>query len=323
MTNEVVQGELGWWSLKARRDWLRLKFWAKIVGGMSRKRRLVARVYEQSRTRYEAGMTGSRWCRHTHELLTQLGMAKAWMNDALELDDDDDDAAIGNGNGNGKGEKEKQAPATPEEKLNKWHNTLRDKLHKREEQDWLHRMTTKPKTRTYRTLKHKLTFQKAYLSYPDREARRVMTRLRGGTNELRIETGRHKITSRDKPLPLLERTCLLCPSDDEKKRDVEDETHFVLDCELYEDLREKTIWSVVRKSDAMMKKMKTEFECDTLEEARKHAGGRRFLLAGLLGGDEMYESSLAPDLTFAALRFCKSAMTRRNGIVLHHLDQKT
>jgi len=48
MANEVVLGELGWWTLKGRRDMLRLKFWGK-VGRMS-SRRLVKQVYTQSHT---------------------------------------------------------------------------------------------------------------------------------------------------------------------------------------------------------------------------------------------------------------------------------
>src|SRR3954463_10606080 len=33
MANEVVLGELGWWTLKGRRDFLILNYWGKIVGG--------------------------------------------------------------------------------------------------------------------------------------------------------------------------------------------------------------------------------------------------------------------------------------------------
>ena len=44
-----------------------------------------------------------------------------------------------------------------------------------------------PKLRTYRQLKTKLQFERIYLTTRDREAREVMTRLRGGTNELRME----------------------------------------------------------------------------------------------------------------------------------------
>ena len=49
MANEVVQGELGWWSLKGRRDMLRLKYWGKVVGMGDN--RLVRQIYNDSSTR--------------------------------------------------------------------------------------------------------------------------------------------------------------------------------------------------------------------------------------------------------------------------------
>ena len=52
MANEVVLGELGWWTMKGRRDFLRLNYWGKIVGAMSHKR-LVYQVYRESRSRYD------------------------------------------------------------------------------------------------------------------------------------------------------------------------------------------------------------------------------------------------------------------------------
>ena len=76
---------------------------------------------------------------------------------------------------------------------------------------WKERMQQKPKLRTYIQLKTELRFE-AYLKTRDREAREVMTRLRGGTNELRIETGRYPITNRDRPLEVNERRCLICMS---------------------------------------------------------------------------------------------------------------
>src|SRR3954464_4405924 len=75
----------------------------------------------------------------------------------------------------------------------------------------------------YILLKTQLQFERAYLTTRDKEAREVMTRLRGGTNELRIETGRYAITNRDRPLELSERTCLICMNGE-----IEDETHFVM-----------------------------------------------------------------------------------------------
>ena len=81
-------------------------------------------------------------------------------------------------------------------------------------------MQTKPKLRTYIQLKTKLQYEHTYLNTRDKEAREVMTRLRGGTNELRVETGRYAITNRDRPLELTERRCLICLNGE-----IEDETH--------------------------------------------------------------------------------------------------
>ena len=41
MSNEVIQGELGWWRMKARRDELRLRFWHKLVYNSERIPRIV------------------------------------------------------------------------------------------------------------------------------------------------------------------------------------------------------------------------------------------------------------------------------------------
>ena len=93
------------------------------------------------------------------------------------------------------------------------------KIREREEIQWQERMQTKPKLRTYIQLKTKLQYEHTYLNTRDKEAREVMTRLRGGTNELRIETGRYAITNRDRPLELNERRCLICLNGE-----IEDET---------------------------------------------------------------------------------------------------
>ena len=47
MTNEAVLGELGWWTLKGRRDLLRLKYYGKIV--RMGEDRLVKQEYVESR----------------------------------------------------------------------------------------------------------------------------------------------------------------------------------------------------------------------------------------------------------------------------------
>ena len=44
MANEVVRGDLGWWTLRGRRDCLRLVFWGKLVRGKADG--ATARVYK-------------------------------------------------------------------------------------------------------------------------------------------------------------------------------------------------------------------------------------------------------------------------------------
>ena len=105
MANEVVLGELGWWSLRARRDLLRLRFWGKIVSRMSSSR-LVKHVYSVSRARYEAGKS-SKWCKYTHELLKELGMNDVWQQGTITCN------------------------------MTTWDKELREKIHAREERNGL------------------------------------------------------------------------------------------------------------------------------------------------------------------------------------------
>ena len=65
----------------------------------------------------------------------------------------------------------------------------------------------------------------------DRKGIPELTKLRSGTNRLRIEKGRYE------KLAVENRICRFCEADD-----VEDEKHFMLYCEPYEDLRQK-LWT--------------------------------------------------------------------------------
>jgi hypothetical protein len=279
MTNEVVLGELGWWTLKGRRDFLTLNYWGKIVGGMSPSR-LVYQVYHNSRSRYDTNHNNNnnhgtnRWCYNIHTLLKEIGMEDTWHHNTL----------------------------TPSE-AKQWRSTVKEKIGEREEAQWKERMQHKPKLRTYRQLKTRLIFEQ-YLTTKDREEREVMTRLRGGTNELRIENGRYAITNRDRPLELDERRCLICMNGE-----IEDETHFLLDCCVYEDLRQEML-------DVVSSTLSREIE---IGKARKDEEGRKKILAAL--GGELFTSE--PELRAAVLHFCKRAMRRRNKIVREVLDQKT
>ena len=82
--------------------------------------------------------------------------------------------------------------------------------------------------RTYINVKEKLKMEK-YIEIPDERGRRSMARLRSGTNDLRIETGRYVKLERD------DRRCWFgCEA-------VEDEEHFLLDCKMYAEMRSETI----------------------------------------------------------------------------------
>ena len=170
LANEVVLGELGWWTLKGRRDFLILNYWGKIVGGMS-PHRLVYHVYQTSRSRYDTSHSNThstnKWCSNIHSLLKSINMEETWKTNTL----------------------------TPSQAKH-WRTTIKEKIREREEIQWQERMQTKPKLRTYIQLKTKLQYEHTYLNTRDKEAREVMTRLRGGTNELRVETGRYAITNK-------------------------------------------------------------------------------------------------------------------------------
>jgi hypothetical protein len=113
-----------------------------------------------------------------------------------------------------------------------WNELVRTRIHEREEEEWKKSILESTKLRTYVTLKRKLE-REPYLEIRNRWGVVELTKIRGGTNRLRIEKGRYQ------KLPEEERICEFC-----EKKEVEDETHFILKCPLYTDLREE-MWKSV------------------------------------------------------------------------------
>merc|ERR1711994_104095 len=105
------------------------------------------------------------------------------------------------------------------------------KVHEREEREWRKKVETMDKVRTYRTIKTKLNSE-AYLKIDDEEGRKQMARIRSGTNDLKIETGRHEGLDREA------RKCWFGCGE------VEDEEHFVMKCMMYDDLRSDSMESI-------------------------------------------------------------------------------
>ena len=85
------------------------------------------------------------------------------------------------------------------------------------------------KLRTYRTFKTLFETEPYVQNVNNRARRRALAQLRCGVAPIRLETGRYE---RGRYLPVEERTCYVC------KNAVESELHVVIQCPLYQDLRD-------------------------------------------------------------------------------------
>ena len=92
---------------------------------------------------------------------------------------------------------------------------------------WLQDIKAMPKLRTYCLLKHCYATEKYVTINLERNQRSSLSQIRIGTFPINIETGRHK------KQPLQERVCPRCPNT------VETEEHFLVNCPLYKDQRQK------------------------------------------------------------------------------------
>src|SRR6185503_4445197 len=172
-TNEAVLGELGWWRLQARRDFLKLKYWIKL--SLMNDSRLVRQVYLMSRDAY-VNMRKKNWCSGIHALAAKYNLRELWRNENLI---------------------KQPALLAPQELttvgLRKyWEGVIWQRIQGVEEQEWKRAMESKPKLRTYVTFKKKLELERYLLSEKEKVGRYLLTRLRVGTNRLQIETGRWK-----------------------------------------------------------------------------------------------------------------------------------
>jgi hypothetical protein len=108
-----------------------------------------------------------------------------------------------------------------------------EKINESEENKWLQGLWNDTKNcdngnklRLYRLYKERVSPEQYILTNMPRYYRQSLARLRSGTLPIRIETGRFE------KIPLNERVCVFC-----HKHQIEDEKHFLLDCDFYNDLR--------------------------------------------------------------------------------------
>ena len=189
--NEAVLGDLGWWPLKARRDMIRLRYWQKILN-MDEKR-LPRLVYDWEKENID---TNKSWITYTKQLISELELDEYWTKQEINKN---------------KAE---------------WNKLIQDKIQVREQREWRQRAKSKPKLRTYIKYKQILK-EEEYLKNEDAKGRRMMARLRSGTNNLRIETGRYKRPKQPEQF----RLCKLC------MYETENEEHFLMRCTAYDNIR--------------------------------------------------------------------------------------
>ncbi len=105
---------------------------------------------------------------------------------------------------------------------------FKTKIYNQFETDWEHHCSTKPKLRTYISFKHDIKVASHISCNMSKYERSLISQLRLGILPLRIETGRFS------NLKVEERTCLICNSNN-----VENESHFLFECESYANERVK------------------------------------------------------------------------------------
>jgi hypothetical protein len=232
-TNEAVLGELGWWRLQTRRDYIKLKYWIKL--SVIDDSRLVRQVYKLSREAYETKRKNN-WCREIHLLLTKYDLLEYWTD-----------------------ENKVRNPGVDYGSTMKlrvyWERLIFYYVQKKEENDWRQAVSKQPKLRTYCTFKKELKLESYLLSEKDKIGRYGLTSIRVGTNKLRIETGRWK-----RPIEkAADRVCIQCGSGA-----VEDERHFVLHCSRFKDMRSEMFEAVEQVSDKKLTNASEEVQWQVL-----------------------------------------------------------
>ena len=77
-TNEAVLGELGWWRLKTRREYGKLKYWIRLL--MMDNTRLVKNVYQTSKEQF-VKYNKNNWCSEIYLLVIKYDLLILWNNE--------------------------------------------------------------------------------------------------------------------------------------------------------------------------------------------------------------------------------------------------
>jgi hypothetical protein len=226
MGDVVVRGELGWTTMEGRREMIKLRFFGRLV--RMKEDRVVRRMFA---LRWgQGGEEDKGWCGEVRRLLRKYNLEE-WA--------------------------EKEAwGGLPKNEM--WKKVVETEMRRVEEEKWRKDMEENGTLDTYRRVKKDLEFED-YLRKIGKGARSgavLKTKLRGGTNALRVSMGRQQKLERS------ERMCLICNSGA-----IEDEEHFVMGCGPMIQERDRMWSKLVRGSDVraaskmrmMTKKERFEF----------------------------------------------------------------
>jgi hypothetical protein len=202
VADEVVLGELGWWTMQGRREYLRLAYWGNVVRGCGVGEGVVQGMYKEGRERIVRGEGGQgEWCVVTRDLLRKIGLGDRWETEEV-------------------GEAEE------------WKRVVKVMMHKYEEAAWRERMCSggnggrgKTKLCVYVRVKKDLCAE--WFLRMDSQLVRRWVRLRAGVEELEVELGRRRGLRRE------ERVCQCCSGGQ-----VEEVGHFVGECSAWAGQRE-------------------------------------------------------------------------------------
>jgi hypothetical protein len=188
MANEVVRGELGWMTMAGRRAVMKMRFFGRLV--RMDEDRVVRKVFVKRYRKWKAGEGG--WFGNVKEMMEKSGIGDWWDEGTWE--------------------------GMPEKA--EWDSMVMEGVRGEEVRRWKEGMADKGTLENYRRIKTELELEDYLVGARGRRPGVVLiTKLRGGTNALRVSQGRHS------NLPRHERLCLVCNSGK-----VEDEFHFVMEC---------------------------------------------------------------------------------------------
>lgn len=162
--DEVVRGDLGFWTVQARREFLMLVYWGKIVreGGDT----IVQAVYKEGRSRVGRGVAREgEWCMRVKRLLTELGMENRWVSERV-------------------GE------------WKEWRREVYEMIRTREEIKWRRAVARKPSLKWYFSVKR--TLRQEWFLGEHRVWVKRWARLRASAACLEVVRGRRKGILRDR-----------------------------------------------------------------------------------------------------------------------------